>query len=59
MFQMLLTQNILEKSLDPLLDKVSNKMVSMWSDRVLKSWIVVKAYLGDNKELEALVNLMS
>ena len=56
---MLLTQNILEKSLYPLLDKVSNKMVSMWSDRVLKSWIVVKAYLGDNKELEALVNLMS
>jgi hypothetical protein len=36
MFQMLLTQNILEKS-----------------------WIVVKAYLGDNKELQALVNLMS
>jgi len=27
----------------PSLNKISDKMVSMWSDRVLKSWIVVKA----------------
>lgn len=59
MFRMLLTQNILVQDLYPLLDKVSNKMVSMWSDRVLKSWIVVKALIGDNQELQALVNLMS
>jgi len=43
MFHMLLTQNILEKSLYPLLNNVCDKMVSMWSDRVLKSWVVVKA----------------
>jgi len=43
MFHMLLTQNILEKSLYPSLNKICDKMVSMWSDRVLKSWVVVKA----------------